>query len=216
MNNCLKLGGTIRRPLLVVMAKEPRAGAVKTRLARDIGVVRATCFYRTTMGNVLGRLSCDPRFETVLAVSPDVAVFGRVWPGHIAKIGQGGGDLGQRMQRIMNWNVRGPIIIVGTDIPGIRAQHIADAFQILGRHDAVFGPAGDGGYWLVGLRRRPKVLDIFKGVRWSTQFALEDTVANLEGMSVGFAASLRDVDDGADYREQRVMRDDAGSRVAGN
>ena len=62
------------RPLLVVMAKEPRMGVVKTRLGRDIGAVQATAFYRITMGNVLRRLSCDPRFETVLAVAPDAAV----------------------------------------------------------------------------------------------------------------------------------------------
>ena len=103
----------------------------------------------------------------------------------------------------MDWDVRGPIIIVGTDIPGIRAGHIADAFRLLRRHDAVFGPAGDGGYWLVGLRRCPNVLDIFRGVRWSGPHALGDTVANLDGRSVGYAATLRDVDDGVDYDAQR-------------
>jgi len=187
------------RPLLVVMAKEPRMGRVKTRLGRDVGAVQATAFYRFTMGNVLRRLRCDPRFETVLAVAPDAAVGSPQWPAHIPRVGQGPGDLGARMGRIMDWDVRGPIIIVGTDIPGLRAGHIADAFRLLGRYDAVFGSAGDGGYWLVGLRRTPRVLNIFEGVRWSGPHALGDTIANLKGRSVGFAATLTDVDDGVDF-----------------
>ena len=173
------------RLTLVVMAKAPRAGAVKSRLAKDIGAARAVSFYRSVSRNVLGRLGRDPRFETVLSVAPDWAVGEGLWPAHITKTGQGRGNLGVRMQRIMNWRVRGPIIIVGTDIPGIMPRHIVDAFRLLGRHDAVFGSAGDGGYWLVGLRRRPKVLDIFKDVRWSTELRLRTRWRTLRGCRSG-------------------------------
>ena len=86
-------------------------------------------------------------------------------------------------------------MIVGTDVPGIRPAHIAEAFRLLGRHDAVFGPATDGGYWLVGLRRRPRVLRPFANVRWSSPHALADTLANLEGRTVAFVATLSDVDE---------------------
>ena len=108
---------------------------------------------------------------------------------------QGRGDLGARMQRIFDVLPPGPVLIVGTDVPGIRPSHIAQAFRLLGGHDAVLGPAADGGYWLVGLRRRPRMLQIFANVRWSSPHALADTLANLEGCSVAFAATLSDVDD---------------------
>ena len=83
-----------------------------------------------------------------------------------------------------------------------KAAHIAAAFAALGRHDAVLGAAGDGGYWLVGLRRTPRVPAIFRNVRWSTAHALADTMANLDGLRVGFAAELRDVDAAEDHRRQ--------------
>jgi glycosyltransferase A (GT-A) superfamily protein (DUF2064 family) len=89
----------------------------------------------------------------------------------------------------------GPVVIVGTDVPGIMPAHIAEAFRSLGRHDAVFGPAVDGGYWLVGLKRRPRLLIPFARVRWSSPHALADTLANLEGRALAFVATLSDVDD---------------------
>jgi glycosyltransferase A (GT-A) superfamily protein (DUF2064 family) len=92
------------------------------------------------------------------------------------------------------------VLIVGTDVPGITPSHIARAFRLLGRHDAVFGPAADGGYWLVGLRRRPRIMRIFANVRWSGPHALADTLANLDGRAVAFVATLSDVDDAKDLR----------------
>jgi glycosyltransferase A (GT-A) superfamily protein (DUF2064 family) len=111
---------------------------------------------------------------------------------------QGGGDLGARMQRIFDAAPPGPAVIIGTDVPHIAPAHIAAAFRLLGRHDAVFGPAADGGYWLVGLKRRPRLLRPFDGVRWSTAHALSDTLANLRGLSIGEVATLTDVDTAAD------------------
>jgi hypothetical protein len=111
---------------------------------------------------------------------------------------QGRGDLGMRMRRALAACPPGPKLLVGSDIPGLNASHIAVAFALLGRHDVVFGPAADGGYWLVGCRCRPPD---FGQVRWSSQHALADTLANLpQSLSVGFAATLDDVDDGVAYR----------------
>ncbi|MGH6660397.1 MAG: DUF2064 domain-containing protein, partial [Rhodospirillales bacterium] len=76
----------------------------------------------------------------------------------------------------------------------------------LGRADAVFGPAADGGYWLVGLRRRPRRLRLFEGVRWSSEHALADTLANLGGRPHVLLETLEDVDDGAAYQRWRRQR----------
>ena len=177
------------------MAKLPVAGGVKTRLAREIGVAGATRFARHAAAALLQRVGYDRRWQTTLAVAPDQGLGSRAWPRGMARRPQGGGDLGTRMERIFNWTYTGPMLIVGTDVPGIRPAHIAQAFRRLGRHDAVFGPATDGGYWLVGLRRRPRVLRPFANVRWSSPHALADTLANLEGRAVALVATLSDVDD---------------------
>jgi rSAM/selenodomain-associated transferase 1 len=182
------------------MAKLPVAGGVKTRLARDIGVAGATRFARHAAAALLQRVGRDRRWQTVLAVAPDVGTRSRAWPRGLARMPQGSGDLGRRMQCIFDCRHAGPVLIVGTDVPGIRPAHIAEAFRLLGRHDAVFGPAADGGYWLIGLKRRPRVLRAFAKVRWSSPHALADTLANLAGCKVAFIATLRDVDDADDLR----------------
>ena len=93
-----------------------------------------------------------------------------------------------------------PAILIGGDIPGVSPSIIAAAFDILRRNDAVLGPAEDGGYWLVGLNRGVRREGLFEGVRWSTGFALADTVAGLTGCRIGYAACLGDVDDARSYR----------------
>lgn len=194
------------------MARQPVAGAVKTRLGREIGTVAATWFYRHAARAVMLRLGFDRRWRTVLAIAPLSGAAARVWPPGIQRERQPGGDLGARMQSIMERARPGPVIIIGTDIPAIRPLQIAQAFGLLGGHDAVFGPAGDGGYWLAGLRRCPRVPRPFgtvtsrdgASVRWSTPHALADTVANLTGRRVALACPLDDVDNAHDFGRARA------------
>lgn len=180
------------------MVKEPQVGRVKMRLAGQIGAVRAAWFYRHTAAAVVARLSGSRAWQTLLAVAPDSGVTRPIWPRALVRMVQGGGDLGQRMQRAMHWQPPGPVIIIGTDIPAIRPAHIAAAFRELGRNNAVFGPATDGGYWLVGQKRRPRELKMFGRVRWSSPSALSDTLYNLRGHRVAFVTTLSDVDEAED------------------
>ena len=93
----------------------------------------------------------------------------------------------------------GPVCIIGGDIPGITKTHITNAFRALGSGDAVFGPAPDGGFWLVGLRRLASPpSSLFKGVRWSSEHALHDTLQSVSGMRVVLTDVLQDVDTVAD------------------
>lgn len=181
---------------LVIFARQPRLGAGKRRLARDIGATAALNFQRTQLAQTLRRLARDPRWRTYIAVTPDRS---RPWPAMIPVLAQGGGDLGVRMARAARGLPPGPVVIVGCDIPGLTAAHVAAAFRKLGACDAVFGPATDGGYWLVGLRRRPRFIDPFTEVRWSTRHALADTLAGLTDRRVAMVATLADVDDGAAF-----------------
>jgi rSAM/selenodomain-associated transferase 1 len=193
-------------PQLVVMAKRPEMGRVKTRLAKGMGPVAATRFYRQTTFDLLHRLGRDPRWQTVLALSPDRAVHENgLWPQDLPRVAQGPGDLGDRMGRLMRDLPPGPVVIVGSDIPDIARALVADAFAALGRHDAVIGPADDGGYWLIGLRRRPRVVEIFDNVRWSGEHARADTLWNLTraGLSLATLPVLGDIDTYEDYMRWR-------------
>jgi uncharacterized protein len=181
------------------MAKVPVAGRVKTRLAREIGVVSATMFYRVAMRNVIARLAGQPFWRTVVIVDPDTGVTSRMLPAGVARAGQGRGDLGVRMQRPMRMLPPGPVCLIGTDVPDISVADVRRAFRQLGRAGVVFGPAEDGGFWLVGLKRMPRVVDPYRGrVPWSRVDTLERTLANLAGDRVGFTARHHDVDSAAD------------------
>jgi rSAM/selenodomain-associated transferase 1 len=186
------------------MAKVPVAGRVKTRLARDIGVVAATMFYRHAIRGVLARLARQPFWRTVLIVDPDTGVSSRMLPDRTVRAGQGRGDLGVRMQRPMWALPPGPVCLIGTDVPDISVADIRRAFRQLGSHDAVFGPAEDGGFWLVGLRRSPRVIDPYRGrVSWSRPDTLERTLENLSGSRVGFTTRHHDVDTAVDLARNR-------------
>ena len=177
---------------LVIFARLPKLGAGKRRLARDIGTVQALRFQRVMQKLLLHRFARDRRWRTWLAVTPDRS---GPWPQYLAIVRQGRGDLGRRMARVARQMPPGPVVIIGSDIPGITTQHIAEAFNRLGYKDAVFGPAEDGGYWLVGLRRRPCFVDPFGGVAWSTPTTLRDTLVNLESCNIALVDMLEDVDD---------------------
>lgn len=187
-------------PRLVVFAKAPVIGGAKTRLARGVGQVTAWRLYRAMTARVLRRLA-DPRWQMVLAVSPDSAVHRRfpgVWPEGVARIGQGKGDLGERQARMFAG--KSPTIVIGTDAPQVTRGDIADALKRLKRHDAVIGPAEDGGYWLLALNA-PVPSGLFTGIRWSHDETRADLEARLTacGLSrIAHLRPLRDVDEAGD------------------
>lgn len=193
------------KPTLVIMLKEPHPGRVKTRLGHEIGMVEAAWWFRHQVGRLLRRLE-DPRWTVLLAVSPDVeGAKSRVWPCQFPRIQQGRGTLGDRMARLLNGLPVGPVVIIGADIPSIQKHHIRAAFRALGDHEAVIGPAPDGGYWLIGLKRiSSPPTGLFQGVRWSSEHALADTVSSLGGRSLAVIDELQDVDTATDLHNLRA------------
>ena len=183
------------------MVKEPRPGRVKTRLGRDIGMTAAAWWFRHQTRRLLRRLQ-DPRWELILSVAPDhEGLQSRVWPAHLPRIAQGSGDLGARMKQVFDSLPPGPVCIIGADIPEISRRHIWKAFASLGPHEAVFGPAPDGGYWLIGLKRsRPSPKGMFDKVRGSTPHALQDSQASLSDLRVAHVDMLRDIDSANDLK----------------
>ncbi len=189
------------------MAKLPVAGRVKTRLAREVGTVEALRFYRTTQATVIATLARQPFWQTIVSVSPDIGVTSPMLPHRATRMAQGGGDLGARMHRPMQQLPPGPVCVIGTDIPAVSPSDIRRAFQALGRSDSVFGPAEDGGFWLVGLRRRPRVVSPYAGVRWSQADTREQVIANLQrcGASIAATTTHSDVDNAADLMRFRPL-----------
>ncbi len=186
---------------LVIFARTPRVGQGKRRLARNVGEFAAFRFQYSMLAQLLRGLGRDLRWRTWLAFTPD-----HLRPGSygIPTVPQGAGDLGRRMASVMRRLPPGPAVIIGSDIPGIRSADTAAAFRALDSHDAVLGPARDGGYWLIGLRRRLRCVDPFRNVRWSSEHALADTLVNLRNQRVALLRTFADVDDGEDWcRYQR-------------
>lgn len=199
---------------VVIFAKAPKLGTVKTRLAVGIGDVAATALYRNWSGAVIRRIARDSRWQTSIAVSPDQEAgntrsWPLVWPDLVRRIPQGTGDLGQRMAKCFRVGAPGPVLIVGSDIPDLESRHIAAAFEMLGSNDAVFGPADDGGYWLIGFSMRMRRRVTLADVRWSSEHALGDTIAGLgAGCKVGMLTErLADIDTVEDLDAWRASRE---------
>lgn len=178
---------------LAIFLRMPRLGQGKRRLARDIGDLAALRFQRQQIAR-LRRLLGDRRWRTTLWVTPDNAAR------RAGGLPQGRGDLGARMARPFRLLPPGLVVLVGADIPELEPGHLWAAFRALGQAEAVFGPATDGGYWLVGLGPRRRKRPPFRNVAWSTERALGDTLRNLNGTRVAQLAPLSDIDTGADYR----------------
>ena len=187
---------------LIVLARAPQLGRVKRRLAAAIGDVAARRFYREMLLGDLGRLA-GPGWVPWLALTPPrFAARGRTWPCGWRRFAQGSGDLGRRMADALGRFWPDPAVLVGADIPDLDRAHIVRAFRALESHDVVLGPATDGGFWLIGIRRGfPRAActarALFQGVRWSSATTLADTVARLSPrFRVALIDRLSDVDDG--------------------
>lgn len=195
---------------LVVFARAPRIGRVKSRLAAEIGAISAWGVYRQMVQSLLRRLGKQKRWHCWLAVDDGLGVRKRaIWPDGWRQIAQGGGDLGTRMARVARRLPAGPVVIVGSDIPEITLDDVATAFRNLASADLVFGPAIDGGYWLIGFKRHPVPPDLFADVRWSSRYALTDTLANTGQLHVSCLHLLEDIDTAASLQRWR-----RGIRVA--
>lgn len=195
-----------RQKHVIVFARSPEYGRVKTRLAREVGTLAAWRFYRDSTEALLKRLERDPTWCMWLAWTGSNR---RGWPGGRRAIRQPGGGLGARMEHCLRALPPGDVVLLGSDIPGVTASHIHRAFAELRHASVVFGPALDGGFWLVGARRVPALPKpmFASGVRWSSSETLSDVVANLR-VPYRFADRMSDVDHAADLialREQGAV-----------
>ncbi|MDP5118458.1 MAG: TIGR04282 family arsenosugar biosynthesis glycosyltransferase [Prochlorococcaceae cyanobacterium MAG_34] len=169
---------------LIVMARWPAPGRCKRRLAQELGAARAAQIQaRLTVHTLAAAREARQGhgLELVLAVEGLGSRAARRWGqahGADRTVLQGRGALGLRMQRQFQRAARegaSQMVLIGSDLPQLEASDLSAAFTVLGQRRGVLGPALDGGYWLIGLRRpEPELL---AGIDWGSALVLEQTVA---------------------------------------
>lgn len=193
------------RRAVLVFVRAPEAGAVKTRLAAAVGAERALRVYLRLAEHTLAevRTLTEDGVEVRVHFTPaDAGKDVRAWLGDgPVYLPQAVGDLGMRMRDAFAGAFAAGaerVVIVGSDLPGLSASLLRRAFALLDTHPAVIGPARDGGYYLLGLRRL--VGGIFAGIAWGGPDVLAATLARFRaaGVEAAMLEELADVDEAAD------------------
>ncbi len=200
-----------RRDVLAVFVKAPTPGRVKLRLAAGVGADTAAELYRA-LGRHVVSACIGPEYDTVVWFTPAGRRHAvREWLqelGVAAFRAQPGGTLGARMAGACLRQFREGarrVILIGSDCSGVDSRLVATALAELDEHDLVLGPAHDGGYYLIGLRRPAPAL--FRGIAWSTEVVLEQTLARARRMRLrpAFLPALGDIDTAADARAAGML-----------
>lgn len=195
--------------LLMIFAKPPVPGRVKTRLAKDLGEQAATDVYRKLLNltaNVVNRVNCR---KQVWLTAPAEGGAGIPEFQDCDTMLQKGANLGERMsyafeQVFKDGNDR--VVIIGSDCPDITVELIEEAFQALDGSDLVIGPGEDGGYWLLGMKEfRP---DLFREIAWSTPAVLSQTeeIAGRLGLKISRLKMLNDIDTISDLEKSGFQK----------
>ena len=192
---------------VLVMAKYPSPGSVKTRLASQIGAEAACRLYDAFVRDLADRLEAL-EFPLTWAFWPPDAPFQALVPGKRC-VRQVGGDLGARLEHAVDEcfdTVQAPVVVIGVDSPHLDLARVREAAAALGAGvDVVLGPAVDGGYYLIGLRA-PCVV-VFRGIAWGSSSVLDATLSRARGagLRTQVLEPTFDVDDADGLRALREV-----------
>lgn len=193
---------------LIVFAKQPVAGQVKTRLAKRIGAQAAAAVHEAMLECVVRRWSGYGTTRLTLAVSPDAWLdqARRRWPGVAEVVPQGAGDLGERIVRVVaaQWRRWGrPLVLLGADSPDLPAAHMQHALREVAGGRAAMVPTPDGGYCLLAIPRPLPAL--FEGVDWGSPHVASQTrdAARRCGLELVELPPAPDIDTADDLRALR-------------
>lgn len=190
---------------VIIFAKQPVPGKVKTRLAADLGNDFAVGFYKKCALHIFNEVSELHNFGIdcylFYGVDDDESEI-KVWVDkNFVFKPQAEGDLGNKMKCAFQnvfMNGKNKVIIVGTDIPDITAEILLNAFEILNENDIVISPSHDGGYNFLGMNNFYP--ELFENIKWSTSEVLQKTISKIEGLGLNLeiAESFLDIDDKTD------------------
>ncbi len=210
----------MKENLLIILIKYPAAGKVKTRLAFDIGRKNAARVYRQIAGTVVKNTSPDDNcnYNLQICFSPSKARnMIRKWLTVPAIYSlQQRGNIGRRMSYCFKKAFREgykKVVLTGSDCPALMRPVILHAFRSLEQSDVVVGPAIDGGYYLIGMKRH--VPELFQKIEWSTNMVLAQTLDRIKckGLSFIMLEWLRDIDRVSDLKIGRAVKQTMGCRI---
>ena len=183
---------------IIVFAKEPQRGKVKTRLKNGLSSEKIVRLYKAFLKDTGELINKCKTANKIMAYHFDghPRYLKRIAKGYIFHK-QNGNCLGQRLHNAFVFaKSQGSTktVIIGSDAPDLPPEYIETAFQELSCHDVVFGPSRDGGYYLVGLKM--PVRNIFQGIKWSTSSVLKDSLrkAKKADKSVYLLKPWQDID----------------------
>lgn len=193
---------------LLVFARLPELGKVKTRLAADVGAERALVVYEAMLRELvtaIGSSTEETEIECLWAPTPaaNAALLRRAFPDHAVAM-QTGSTLGDRLSMAFSerffFHRTDRIIAIGVDDPLLPRTLIDHAFSLLESVEYVVGPAQDGGYYLIGCRAASYEPEVFQGIEWGTSSVLASTVAAIAatGRTMALLPERFDVDTGED------------------
>lgn len=187
----------MKQPLLIVFAKNPALGKVKTRLAKTIGTHNALKIYQQLLqktAHVLAEIE-DTIYIYGTEKEHPIEAFNAVASGQFV---QHGNNLGQRMARAFDENFPefSPILIIGADLWTLEKEDISNALQALKTHDIVIGPSEDGGYYLLGLNHPHP--NIFINKQWGSSTVFNDTCHEIKDEKLYLLQLKNDIDTYAD------------------
>ncbi len=209
------------RRCVIVFVKVPGKGAVKSRLARGMDGDFVLRLYESMVLDTIDMLKNARIPFRICYTPPDAADAVRGWLGPEYEYApQTGDDLGERMElafaRVFAEG-NDEALLIGSDIPGLAAEVIHEAFASLATHDAVIGPANDGGYYLIGFRKNTFSPGIFRDMLWSAAAVFRETMGRLRAaaLSVHVAPECIDADTKDDLKTLLAMNEgrEASSRA---
>lgn len=193
--------------VIIFFVKHPSPGAVKSRLARRLGNATAVELYSNFVRDMLDAMKRSGYPIDIFVTPGDRLDDVRSWLAEDAAYHpQFGSDLGERMEQAFHAIFARGVeraILIGSDIPDLPAEHLANALDSLERHEAVIGPARDGGYYLIGFRKDGFAPEIFRGVAWSSPdvFGLTMRIFGEKGTAVQTLTPWQDADTVGDLRD---------------
>ena len=201
---------------LLVFARLPELGSVKTRLAADVGEARALAVYEAMLRDVMrGIGSSDEQTEIEVLWAPTPIANGerlRAAFGHHSMAMQTGAHLGDRLSMAFSerffFHRTDKILAIGVDDPTLTRELIDHAFALLDSCEWVVGPATDGGYYLIGCRALSFDVSVFEGIEWGTASVLAATLAKIHALkaTVALLPERSDIDTGADLERSGLYR----------
>lgn len=186
--------------IIIVLAKAPILGEVKTRIGKKIGMERSKWIYEQLLSHT-SNVTKKTKIKTVLFKNKNHEKLETLFKHSIASKFQLGRSLGEKMENAFHWAFKKKykkIILIGADLWTLNEKIIIDSFKLLDKFNLVIGPSYDGGYFLIGMKKPNE--NIFKNIPWSTNNVLEKTISKMKTRKISFLEITKDIDSFSDLK----------------